>query len=66
VTIPVVPELTLPANQSFSWRVVAYGPNANIDEAAASNELESVSSSDYQGPPHAQTSTASRAFTSAP
>jgi hypothetical protein len=66
VTLPVVPELTLPANQSFSWRVVAYGPNASIDEAAASKELEAVSSSDYQGSPHAQTFTTFRAFTSAP
>jgi hypothetical protein len=66
VTIPVVPELPLPANQAFSWRVIAYGPNANIDEAVASNELETVSTSDYQGPPHAQTSTLSRGFTSAP
>ena len=46
VTIPVVPELALPANQTFSWQVVAYGPNATIDEAAAANELESVSSTD--------------------
>jgi hypothetical protein len=66
VTIPVVPELTLPANQQFSWRVVAYGPNAGIDEAAASNELEAVSSSDYQGAAHAQTFSSFRTFTSAP
>lgn len=66
VTIPVVPELTLPSNQSFSWRVVAYGPNANINEAAASSELESVTSADYQGSAHAQTFTGFRTFTSAP
>ena len=66
VTIPVVPELTLPANQSFSWRVVAYGPNTSIDEAAASNELEPVSSADYQGSAHAQTFSSFRTFTSAP
>jgi hypothetical protein len=66
VTIPVVPELTLPANQAFTWRVVAYGPNTTIDEAAAANELESVTSADYAGPAHAQTSSASRTFMSAP
>jgi hypothetical protein len=66
VTIPVVPELALPANQSFSWRVVAYGPNATIDEAAAANELEGVSQADFAGPAHAQTLTAFRTFTSAP
>lgn len=66
VTIPTVPELAMPANQPFSWRVVAYGPNASMDEAAASNELEPVSSVDYQGPAHAQTFSATRTFTSAP
>lgn len=66
VTLPVVPELTLPANGSFSWRVVAYGPNTTIDEAAASNELEVVTSADYAGLPHAQTFSPSRTFTSAP
>jgi len=66
VTIPVVPELALPANQTFSWQVVAYGPNATVDEAAAANELEAVSSADYAGPAHAQTFSASRTFTSAP
>jgi hypothetical protein len=66
ITIPVVPELALPANQTFSWRVVAYGPNATIDEAAAANELEAVSSADYAGPAHAQTFSVSRTLTSAP
>ena len=66
VTVPVVPELAFPPNQSFSWRVIAYGPNASIDEAAAANELEPVSSADYAGPAHAQTFSASRSFTSAP
>jgi len=65
-TIPVVPELALPANQAFSWQVVGYGPNATIDEAAAANELESVSSADYSGLAHAQTFSSSRSFTSAP
>lgn len=65
-TIPVVPELTFPADQDFSWRVNGYGPNASIDEAAAANELETASSSDYQGPPHAFTNTTNRAFHSAP
>jgi hypothetical protein len=46
--------------------VNAYGPNANIDEAAAAKELESVSSSDYQGAAHAKTFSPSRGFTSAP
>lgn len=66
VTIPVVPELALPANQAFSWQVVAYGPNTTIDEAAAANELETVSSTDFSGPAHAQTFSPSRTFTSAP
>lgn len=66
VTIPVIPELALPANQSFSWRVVAYGPNTTIDEAATANELESVTSADYSGPAHAQTFSTFRSFTSAP
>jgi hypothetical protein len=66
VTIPVVAELTLPANQAFGWSVSAYGPNRSIDEAAAANELESVSSFDYQGPAHAKTSSPNRNFTSAP
>jgi len=65
-TIPLVPELTLPADQDFSWRVVGYGPNASINDAAAANELETVSSSDFQGLPHAFTTTTSRAFHSAP
>jgi len=66
VTIPVIPELALPANQTFSWSVVGYGPNTSINEAAVANDLESVSSADYSGPAHAQTFTSSRSFTSAP
>jgi hypothetical protein len=46
--------------------VNAYGPNANINESAAANELESVSASDYQGAAHAKTFSLSRTFTSAP
>jgi hypothetical protein len=65
-TIPVVPELAFPADQDFSWRVNGYGPNASIDDAAAANELEIASSSDYQGPPHAFTTMPSRTFHSAP
>jgi hypothetical protein len=65
-TIPVIPELTFPANQDFSWHLNGYGPNASIDDAAAASELETASSSDFQGPPHAFTATANRAFHSAP
>ena len=61
-TIPTIPELPLPANMTFTWAITGYGPHASIDEAAATDELESVSSSDFAGPPHATTSSLSRTF----
>jgi hypothetical protein len=63
ITLPVIGELPLPAGQSFSWNVVGYGPNENINEAAAANELETVSSSDYSGAAHAFTRSETRLFT---
>lgn len=63
LTIPVIPELALPSGQSYSWRVYGYGPNTSIDDAAAANELEAVSSADYAGPEHAYTLSATRTFT---
>jgi hypothetical protein len=62
-TIPMVDGAPLPSGKSFSWRVSGYGPNASVDEAAATNELEDASAVDFQGPPHAYTSSESRSFT---
>jgi hypothetical protein len=64
--IPVVPELALPLNQSFSWHVNAYGPNASIDAVASTAGLEFVSQADFDGALHWTTTGISRAFTSAP
>ncbi len=61
-TIPTIPTLPLPANADFTWAITGYGPHASIDEAAATDELESVSTSDFVGPPHAVTSSLSRTF----
>lgn len=63
ITLPAVGELPLPAGQAFTWTVFGYGPNAHINEAAAANELETVSASDYSGPAHAYTRSGSRTFT---
>lgn len=62
-TIPMVDGVPLPSAQSFSWRINGYGPNTSVDEAAGTNELEDASPSDFQGPPHAYTSSGSRLFT---
>jgi hypothetical protein len=61
-TLPVVPEMTLPAATNFSWSITSYAP-AVIDDAAASSELEGVNQFDYTGPAHAMSSSVSRSFT---
>jgi hypothetical protein len=65
-TIPVVPELALPSNQSFTWNVNGYGPNTNINDAASQAGLESVSSVDFDGARHWTTNSTDRTFTTAP
>lgn len=64
-TIPMVTEVPLPPNQTFDWTVNGYGPHATIDDAVNAIGLETVSSSDFDGPAHTFTDTASRTFTSA-
>jgi hypothetical protein len=64
ITLPSIGgDLPLPGGRTFSWNVVGYGPNAHINEAAAANELETVSSNDVAGPAHAFTRSGSRTFT---
>jgi hypothetical protein len=63
VNLPVIPELPLPSGQSYVWRVYGYGPSSSINDAAAANELEQVSATDYSGPAHAYTTSALRSFT---
>jgi hypothetical protein len=65
-TIPVVPELALPSNQSFTWNVNGYGPNANINDAASEAGLEQVSAVDFDGALHWTTNSTDRTFTTAP
>lgn len=65
-TLPVVPELALPSNQSFFWTVNGYGPNASIDDAASATGLESASFVDFAGARHWATSSTLRTFTTAP
>lgn len=65
-TIPVVPELMLPRNQSFAWWVSGYSPTASIDDAATMVGLETVSSVDFDGGRHSYTNSTVRTFTSAP
>jgi hypothetical protein len=68
ITIPNVPELPLPPNQSFTWHISGYGPHDTIDEAADSSGLLGVGTYDFTtgALPHFYTSSASRTFTSAP
>ena len=66
VKIPVVPELMLPNNQSFTWAVNGYGPTAGVNDAASANGLESVAMADFDGPLHWFTNSIDRAFTTAP
>ncbi|MEZ4365548.1 MAG: hypothetical protein R2939_04570 [Kofleriaceae bacterium] len=65
-TIPALPELALPTNQNFTWRVNGYSPTATMDDACTATGLEPVSAADYEGPRHAVTSSTARSFTSAP
>lgn len=64
--LPVVPELTLPSNQSFTWAVNGYGPTASINDAASATGLEGVAQADFDGPRHWFTNSTDRAFTTAP
>ena len=64
--IPVVPELGLPLNQSFTWNVNGYGPSASIDDAASAAGLQSVSDADFTGQRHWFTNSTDRTFTTAP
>lgn len=63
LTIPVVPELPLPAAKSFTWTIYGYGPTSSINDAAGANELEQVFSADFSGPAHAFTIASTRSFT---
>jgi len=65
-TIPAVPELALPLNQSFVWNVGGFGPNASIDDAASAAGLEFVAPDDFDGDPHWFTTSTQRVFTTAP
>jgi hypothetical protein len=62
-TIPVIPELPLPAAKTFQWLIYGYGPNSSINDAAGANELEQVFSADFSGPAHAFTIAPTRSFT---
>jgi len=64
--IPVVPELALPLNQSFTWNINGYGPNASINDAASTTGLELVSVADFDGNRHWFTNSTDRTFTTAP
>ncbi len=66
VKLPVVPELALPSNQSFTWSVNGYGPNADINDAASATGLQFSTSAAFDGATHWSTSGSSRAFTTAP
>lgn len=65
-TIPAVPELALPLNQSFTWNVNGYGPNATINDAASATGLEPVFAADFDGARHWFTNSTDRTFTTAP
>ena len=66
-TIPQVPELVLPSNQSFTWFVNGYGPNVSIDDAASATGLLTVSATDYTNTVvHSFTNSTDRTLTSAP
>lgn len=66
VKLPVVPELALPSNQSFTWSVNGYGPNASINDAASATGLQFVSTAAFDGATHWTTNSTGRAFTTAP
>jgi hypothetical protein len=63
-TLPMIPEEPLPAGQSFSWSVSAYGPATSVDEAATDSGLEGAFSGDFTGVERFSTSSAGRSFTS--
>jgi hypothetical protein len=62
LTIPVLTEAPLPSGQTLTWRVYGYGPHSSVNDAAAGNELEQVSATDFQGPEHAFTTSPARSF----
>jgi hypothetical protein len=61
--IPTVTELPLPGSASCSWTVTGYGPQTDVNAAAAQNLLEIANQTDYTGPAHGSTSIPTRAFT---
>jgi hypothetical protein len=65
-TIPVVPELALPLNQSFAWRVSGFGPNASADDGVSATNVQFVTPDELDCDPHWLTSGTQRAFTTAP
>ena len=65
-TIPMVPEVALPSNQSFTWAVNGYGPKTSVNDAVTMGGLQNVSSVDFTGARHSYTNSTDRTFTSAP
>lgn len=65
-TIPAVPELTLPPNQSFVWNVSGFGPNTSADDAASATGLEFVTPAEFDSNRHWLTTSTERTFTTAP
>jgi hypothetical protein len=61
--IPNIPEVPLPAGQTYAWSVSGYAPNTSVDQVAIPGGPEFASKTDYVGPRHSYTTSASRSFT---
>src|SRR5262249_14936428 len=61
-TIPVVPELPVASNQSFTWQINGYGPKLSVNDAAAMAALSSVSPFEFDGARHSFTNSTDRTF----
>lgn len=61
-TIPVVPELALPAATSFSWSITSFAPAASTNDAAGTDALRTAGY-EFTGALHAHSNSVSRSFT---
>ena len=66
LTIPDLAEVPVPGNQSFSVRVLDYGPLSSVDLVATDAGVTGMSTAEFSGTPHFQTASLTTTFTSAP
>lgn len=66
LTIPDLAEVPVPPNQSFSVRILGYGPLSSVDDVATDAGAPGMSTAEFTGTPHFHTTSLTTTFTSAP